>query len=191
MAREHDFRELKKTYTASTVDGTKTYGFPTNYKTIYDIRLIDGSSSLKLEHSQGQIFDQMVAYPENQSEGRPSWYIPYGNSFDLYPIPGAAYVMYCRCTIWPTQVTAVTDLVTFNSDKDDLLVFGMTSELFSHIQMHEDAAVWEAKFKQALKDAIDLDGKYPDWNPVGMGFDFTSERYVGDPWKDPFQWGNP
>ena len=190
MSREHDFREHRKIYSASTADGTKNYALPTGWKTIYDLRLIDGSSSRKLEHAQGQHFDEMVAYPENQSEGRPCWYVPYGNTMDLYPIPDAAYVMYIKCTIWPTTITATTDSVSYDSDKDDLLVYGMTEELFGLLQMHEDAAVYNGKFRVSLKEAIDIDGKYPDWNPVGRGFGYTQSRYVGDPWLDPFQWSN-
>lgn len=191
MARKHDFRELKKIYSTSTIHATRTYAFPAQYKTIYDFRVIDGSSSVKLELAQGQYFDEMVPYPEAQTEGRPRWYVPYGNNFDLYPIPDAVYTVYLKCTIWPTIITATTDSVVFDSDKDDLLVYGMTEELFQLLQMHEDAAVYGAKFKIAFKDAIDVDGKYPDWNPVGRGFDYTKDRYVGDPWKDPLQWSNP
>lgn len=190
MSRKHDFREHRKIYSASTTASTKNYAFPTGYKTIYDLRLIDGTSSRKLEHAQGQQFDGMVAYPESQSEGRPGWYVPYGNTFDLFPIPDAAYVMYIKCTIWPTVITATTDSVSYEPDKDDLLVFGMTEELFQLLQMHEDSAVWNAKFQLGLKDAINLDSKYPDWNPVGMGFGYSQNRYVGDPWLDPFCKGN-
>lgn len=186
MSRKHDFRECKRILTSSTVASTKNYELPTNYKTIYDLRLIDGSSSRKLEHAQGQHYDEMVPYPENNSEGRPVWYIPYGDCFDLYPIPDAAYAMYIKCTLWPTTITATTDTVTYDSDKDDILVYGMSEEYFQMLQMHEDAAVYENRFQRALRDAIDLDGKYPDWNPVGRGFGFGQQRYIGDPWLDPF-----
>jgi hypothetical protein len=186
MSRKHDFRECRKTYTSNTTASIKTYALPSGYKTIYDLRLIDGTSSRKLEHAQGQRFDELIAYPEGQSEGRSCWYVPYGNNFDLYPIPDASYTMYMKCTIWPTKVTATTDSVIFDDDKDDLLVYGMTAELFSLLQLHEDSAVWEGKFKMELRSAIDVDGKYPDWNPVAQGFGYTNSRYVGDPWLDPF-----
>lgn len=186
MSRKHDFREHRKIYSASTTINVKNYALPTSWKTIYDLRLIDGTSSRKLEHLQGQSFDEQVTYPEAQSTGRPNWYVPYGNSFDLYPIPVASYVMYIKCTIWPTKITATTETVTYDDDKDDLLVYGMTEELFQLLQMYEDSAVWSSKFGTALGEAIDVDGKYPDWNPVGQGFGFSQHRYVGDPWIDPF-----
>jgi|WetSurMetagenome_2_1015567.scaffolds.fasta_scaffold596150_1 hypothetical protein len=187
ISRKHNFRECKKTYSAATIDGTKSYTFPPTYKTIHDIRLIDGSSSLKLVHLQSQYFDDVVAYPENHTEGRPGWYIPYGDNFDLYPIPDAVYTMYTRCTIWPIVITASTDLVTYKPDKDDLLVYGMTEELFQLLQLHEDAAVYNGKFRVALREAIDLDSNYPDWSPVGQGFEHSRDRYIGDPWKDPMR----
>ena len=191
LSRKHDFRECRKIYTASTTASTRNYALPTGYKTIYDLRLIDGTSSRKLEHAHGQHFDEMVAYPESQSEGRPVWYVPYGNAFDLFPIPDAAYVMYIKCTIWPPVVTLTTEATIYESDKDDLLVYSMTEELFGLLQMHEDSAVWSAKFKIALAEAIDVDGKYPDWNPVARGFGFSQNRYVGDPWLDPLQRSSP
>lgn len=190
MSRKHDFREHRKIYSGSTTTSVKNYALPSAWKTIYDLRLIDGSQSRKLEHAQGQHFDEMVAYPENLSTGHPIWYVPYGNAMDLYPIPDASYVMYMKCTIWPTTIVATTDSISYDSDKDDLLVYGMTEALFQLLQMHEDSAVYNAQFQTALKDAINVDGKYPDWNPVGRGFGFTQSRYVGDPWKDPFVWSN-
>jgi hypothetical protein len=186
ISRKHDFRECRKIYTAITSVGVKSYPLPSGYKTIYDLRLIDGMSSRKLEHSQGQHFDEMIPYPEVQSTGRPCVYIPYGNNFDLYPIPDSIFSMYLKCTIWPTKITALTDTVIFDDDKDDLLVYGITEELFNLLQMHEDAGVYNAKFQVNLRDAIDLDGKYPDWNPVGRGFSSTPNKYVGDYWLDPF-----
>jgi hypothetical protein len=170
MARKHNFRELKKSYTASTSNGTKTYAFPALYKTIHDLCLRDGTASVKLEHVQEQQFDQAQPYPESGTSRKPLCYIPRGNSFDLWPIPDGSYVMQLRCVIWPTIITATTDSVIFDSDKDDLLVYGMTEELFSLLQMHEDAAVYGAKFKVALKEAILQDGSWPDWNTVGRGF---------------------
>jgi hypothetical protein len=182
MSRKHDFRECRKIFSDSTTASVKNYAFPTGYKTIYDLRLIDGSSSRKLEHAQGQKFDELVSYPEGNSEGHPSFYVPYGNNFDLYPIPDASYVMYIKCTVWPTVVTALTDTVTYDSDKDDILVYGMTEELFGLLQMHEDSGVYNAKFQANLRQAIDLDGKYPDWNPVARGFSSGAVRNVNDPW---------
>lgn len=188
MSRRHDFREHRKTYSTSTVDGQRTYALPTNYKTIYDLRVIDGSSSYKLEHSHGQYHDEKAPYPEGDSEGVPLFYMPYGNEMELYPIPDAIYLMYMRCTIWPATITAISDFVTYDSDKDDLLVAGMTEELFRLLQMHEDAGVWKMKFDEELRRAVDLDSKYPDWNPVGRGFSSSSQsRYIGGtPWNDPF-----
>jgi hypothetical protein len=172
LSRKHDFRECRKIYSSATASSTRSYALPTGYKTIYDLRLIDGTSSRKLQQVQSQHFDDVIPYPESQSEGRPTWYIVYGHTFDVFPIPDAAYVMYMKCTIWPTTITATTDSVIYDSDKDDLLVYGMTEELFGLLQMHEDSAVYNAKFQVALKEAIDVDGKYPDWNPVARGFGF-------------------
>lgn len=187
ISRQHDFPELLKKYSSATVDGTKNYSFPTNYKTIFDLTVIDGYSSVKLALVLPEHFDKRIPYPEQYTERLPRWYVPYGDSFDLYPIPDDAYTLYCRCVLWPTIITATSDLVSFTPDKDDILVAGMTKEGFAYLQMYEDAAYWTKEYATLLQEAIALDRKLPDWYPVAQGFDSGySTTFIGEYWNDPF-----
>jgi hypothetical protein len=132
-------------------------------------------------------FDEGMPYPENETIRIPQWYVPYGNSFDLFPIPDAAYVMPIRYIKRPATISSTATLIDFEPNKDDVVVAGMTSALFNHLQDFEDGAVWEAMFKTQLKEAILEDLDNMDWDPVGRGFSSGyNEAYIGEFWNDPF-----
>ena len=192
MSRKYDFREMYKKYSSATVDGQKSYAFPTNWKIIIDMTVIDGFSSKKLELVLPQYFDKVIPYPEQFTERCPTWYAPYGNNFDLYSIPDTAYTMYCRSVQWPTIITSIATLIDYEPNKDDIIVAGMTAEGFRHLQAFEDAAFYDKEFKERLAEAIDLEERLPDWDPVGRGFNSSYGKIpVGEYYNDPFIWRNP
>jgi len=185
VSRRHDFREMYNINTTTpTVDGTKNYNFPTNYKVIISIRVIDGTNSKKLTMLLPNRFDQLFPYPEDDSEGRPDYYIPLGNTYDLYRIPDAAYDTEIRNIQWPTVITATSDLISYEPNKDDMIVSGMTVEAFKHLQLYEDAALWAVSFKAELDDAVLADEDMLDFQPRGAGF-VTGVTYTGEYWNDP------
>lgn len=187
MSRIHDFREMFKRYTASTAASQKTYSFPTDFKVIISMAVIDGSSSTKLTMVLPSRFDKVIPYPENWTIRRPRWYVPFGTDFDLYPIPDATYTLNCRTVQWPTVITLTSNLVSYAPDKDDIIYSGMMSEAFNHLQMYEDAGIWDKKFTSKLGEAISIDKNMPDYVPVGRGYDSGSElTYIGEYWNDPF-----
>jgi len=189
MSRKHDFKELQKRYTSATVANQKVYSFPAAYKIIIEMRLIDGFSSRKLKRLLPQYFASVIPYPENHTTGLPAWYIPWGHYFDLFKIPDDAYQLQLKTVDWPTVITASTGITTYDSNKDDIIVNGMTAEGFDYLQMYEDGALWRVKFKSELKEAIDLDESAPDYEPVGRGFEASgSGIYVGEYWNEPFTW---
>lgn len=183
MARKHDFREMDKRYTAATIADQKTYTLPTSYKDVLTIVLRDGNNSRKLTYVSPRLFNMRIPYPENETTGLPTWYIQYGDEFDLFKIPDAAYTMYMRTLQWPTKITATTDLIDYKTDKDELIVAGMTAKLFDHLQMYEDGALWEAKFIAQRDEAILVDEHLPDYDPVGIGFTADVSTLPGDYWN--------
>lgn len=189
LARKHDFKELTKTYTGATVTSQKTYSQPASTKILYNVRVQDGTNSRKLIPVIQKHLDRVVPYPEGETTGIPVWYSEYGQSFDVLPLPDAVYTMYVRVQLWPTTVTATTDTITYNSDKDDIIVAYMTKEAFQHYQMYEDAKIWNDDFKLKIKDAILTDDAQPDWDPVARGFNSARNTpFVGEPWNSPFVW---
>lgn len=189
MARDHNFRECMQLYTATCTASGKSYTFPSNFRDVIDVVLVDSLNSRKLQMVPTQTFLKRVPYPEDESHDVPRLYIPCGTCFDLFPIPDSAYPMSMRVTLWPTTITATTESVFFFPDKDDVLVAGVTYKLFQHLQMHDDAKVWKSDYVDLKKRAVITAEYYPDWEPYGMGFDSKRSNQpalpTGQYWNDP------
>lgn len=191
ISKKHDFKEMKKLYTRSTVSGTKGYTLPENWKKIVSLRVIDGSSSQKLVRLTERKVDKYRPYPAGDETDRPVWYYPYNNYVDLIPIPDGAYELQLRVIVYPTVITSTTDTIDYEPDKDELIVAGMTYRAFRHFQMYEDASFWKSEFKDMLKDAIDTDEDPIDWEPYAEGFSAVNTEYnIGEYWNKPFVFGN-
>jgi hypothetical protein len=92
ISRAHNFREMYQISsgtagTSVTVASTKNYTFPTDWKVILDMRILDGLNSRKLTLINPRNYDRSIPYPEGDSTGVPWFYVPLGNTFDLGPIP--------------------------------------------------------------------------------------------------------
>jgi len=187
VAKRHDFVEMKKRYSTSTVASQKTYAFPSNYNAIVDMVLQNGTDSRKLRIVMPDAFEKYVPYPESGTTGVPSVCIPFGDNFDLYPIPDGAYTVRCRATLTPAVITDSATAIDYTPDKDDLVVAGMTYRAFMMLQMFEDAGVWKAEFKALLKDAVLNDeDTHLDWSPKGEGFNALGDALpFGDTWNMP------
>jgi len=193
ISRRHDFKELQKTYSASTIASQKTYGFPSNYKIIVDLKVIDGYESTKLILVLPPNFDKVIPYPEDDTEDKPVWYVPFGLNFELYPIPDTAYTLNTRAVIKPTTITATTDTLDYTDDKDDIIFAGMMTEGFYHLQMYEDALFWEKEFLTRLAEAISVEEHIPDYVPIGKGYSSKIEGgiYIGEYWNQTDVFSNP
>jgi hypothetical protein len=137
-------------------------------------------------------FDEYHPYPEINTTNRPEVYTPFGNAFDLYPIPNAVYTMYIRTIQWPTVISSTSSAIDYFPDKDDIIVSCMTSDGFKHLQMFEDGVLWENEYIKLIREAISVDTRYPDYEPVGRGFDSNYDLiYLGDYWNQTDVMRNP
>lgn len=181
LSKAHDFREMFKIYERATVSDTKTYTFPTNWKVVLSLRLEDGSSSRKLGVRLPQELDEHRPMPENDSNETPIVYVPYGNTFELDPIPNDAYTLKLRTIQWPTKITATTDTIDYEPNKDDVIHAYMMEEAFDYLQMLTDAEKWVERRKNRLEEAIDLEERLPDLEPIAEGFSSVKgEHYAED-----------
>ena len=178
ISKLHDFREMYKLYTRDTVASTKSYTFPGNYKVILSLRVEDGTSSRKLEMILPQRLDKARPYPEDDSEDKPSVYVPYGNEFELIPIPDAAYTMYIRTIQWPSSITSTATTIDYEPNKDDVILAYMLADAFNYLQMLTDATKWEGTANKRLAEAISIEERLPDWNPVAEGFSSIPREYT-------------
>ena len=181
------FSELNKISTLNTGANTARYGLPSALREIYDIRILDGSNSRKLQYIPQLFKDRLYADPTNwPATQRPRFYTRYGFQIELLPIPDATYSMEMRWSSWATTLSAATSTSDFR-EKDDLLIAGVTAEAFGAFQEYEeDGKEWFAKFQLLLREAITADPQDWDWQPQAIGHQSLPAYSLNEPWKDPF-----
>lgn len=175
--------------TASTVADQKDYTFPSNVRAVFSLRLENGIDSVKLEPLMPWEFDRLSPNPSAESTtGRPSLYIPYGNTntFELYRIPDQAYTLRIRYSYWPTTLSSSGQTSDFTY-MDDVLVAKACEYGFSWLQELRDAREWRDRANRALAEALEAErDNYPDWEPVGRGFDSQGSEPLGEYYNNPF-----
>ena len=175
IADWHTYEEMRKNYTGETVDGTLRYGFPIRMKDIHSMVLdTESTESRKLTYVKARDLDRVVPRPEQNSEGKPRFYVDYGVNFELYRIPDDEYTLKLRCSVFPQEFTSSTqesDLLR----KDQLICAVTTMIGFAKLKEIEYAQWWKSEMVKPLFDAsITSDHSGEDWNPVMRGFSTAS-----------------
>ena len=190
VAREEDL--LYDERTAATVDGRPRYDFPSDSRAIYSLRVEDGLSSKKLTCEMPSNMDKYVPKPDETSENLPDYYVPLYNTqtFELYPIPDAAYVLRLRLSYWPAVLTLAT--YSTYTRMDDALIAYATSLGFKYLQELEDASWWEKEAVKVLGRCIKAAREFlPDWEPEYLGFTTSPPQSVGEYYNDPLMRRSP
>lgn len=185
IAEQYTWRDMIKIdSTEYFANGQKNYSFPVRIKEIYDIVLVDGSNSRKLIYKPKREFDMLIPSPEALSKTQPVYYTDIGYTFDVYPIPDAAYNMRRVYSQYPADLALNADLSTFL--RKDKLVIALTTVLCS-MDLDEDEMVnkWWVIYKELYKDAIAAEPKNDDWIPVMVGFGGSGRGATGEYWKVP------
>jgi hypothetical protein len=192
IARAQNFSELLdwKTNAATVASvkrypletGTNTLGL-TNPKDILSVLIIDSENSRRLEPIGYRSFDRKFPRPENYSEGRPSYYLRYGEYLELFRIPDDVYTVSIRYSKWPTVLSNDSQVSDFTG-KDELLIAAGVLETYLALEEYTDAATWMQKFMGLLRDSV-LDESEPDWGPVAETFGKNAVPIIGEPWASP------
>lgn len=170
IAQIRTFSEMLTSFSTTTVAATQCYNHPVDVKEIYSLVLIDGANSRKLRQVSPRGYDYDVPYPENTTQGRPAYYIDYGDNFELYPIPDDAYSLEARCAVYPSDLSDDSD--ESDLEKKDALIVALASAYGARaIHEFQMAQYYENQVAaRLLAHAIKADSKKPDWQPVGAGF---------------------
>lgn len=188
IARKADL--LQYTATASTVASQLTYALPNNFRKIFSLRLQDGQESRKIKCIMPWEFDRNVPQPTNQTTQRSWFYVPYKDTqtFELFPIPDAAYTLKLRYSLYPSDFTAA-NAVSQYTNCDDAIIAYATMFAFRWLQELKDAASWEKFGNDIIEQVIETNDEseqYPDWAPSGEGFTINDQYYTGDYYNNPF-----
>ena len=189
LADLHTYEEMKvRTTDSVTVASSNSLAWPTRMKDLYTATVQDGSSSAKMIYVPARSFDVIVPRAVANSEGKPVYYVDYGSSFELYPIPDAVYTINLRFSRYPEELALDAD----ESDmlrKDALITAMATTFGFWSLREVEDAAYWGGELVPPLYDAsLMSDHNAEDWVPImrGFGGGGNSVPMIGDWWTNPF-----
>lgn len=180
-ASEGHWRWLEKTASFDTVASQMTYDLPTDMDLsghkVYSLRQKD--SPVKLIQMNQRRFDELE--PNPTAEGNPYWYVPWGNTIRLYPIPSAVITMYLR---YIKTVTALTDSAASTTDIpdkfDEVILSGIKVHAFRMFpewgNSAEQVALFENGIMQMKRDNfVELDSD-----------DLSSRHYAENIIKEPY-----
>jgi len=187
VARMHDL--IWKEQTASTVASQKSYSFDPLLRSVLSYRLEDGMNSRKLTCVMPSKMDGVYPKPDVWTTAKPNLYIPFENTntFELFPIPDAAYVTRLRASFWPTPLSTDAQTSDYNY-LDDVLIAYATMYGYQWLQEMNDSKFWKAIGNDELKAQLNAEAsRFPDWVQVREGFSAGDPSgYVGEYYNNPF-----
>jgi hypothetical protein len=188
LADLHTYEEMRiSDATAVTVDGNNSLAWPTRMKDLYSMTVQDGARSQKLTYVNARNFDTTVPRILTYSEGLPVYYVDFGSTFELFPIPDAAYYLNRRFSQYPIDLA--TDASTSPLLRKDALISAMTTVFgFWSLREIEDAAYWGKEIVGPLFTAsLTGDHSAEDWSPIARGFGNAGQSTLsGQWWLNPF-----
>jgi len=183
----HTYKEMRKSdATSFTTDGDNSLAWPTRMKDLYSITVQDGSRSRKLIYVKARDFDTIIPRAAIYSEGLPEWYVDFGSTFELFPIPDAKYFLNRRWSQHPIDLTVGVASPLLR--KDALITAMATVFGFYTLREIEDAGYWGGEIVPALYEAsLTGDHSGEDWVPVARGFKIGNTTSLsGQWWLNPF-----
>ena len=187
LADLHTYEEMRyKDTSRSTADGDNTLAWPTRMKDLYSATVQDGARSQKLVYVNARNFDDVVPRPATYTEDLPNWYVDYGSSFELFPIPDAIYPVYIRISKYPADLSGDGDVCELLR-KDALITAIATTFGFWSLRELEDAAYWGGELVPVLYEAsLTGDHSAEDWVPIARGYGQPQASLQGEWWTNPF-----
>jgi len=191
VARMHDLIWTEQT--SASVADQQRYSFDSRLRSVQSMRLEDGTNSRRLTLVIPSKLDSYFPKPDTQTTGKSSIYVPFENTntFELFPIPDAAYVLRIRCSLYPTTLTTASQTSDYNY-LDDVLIAYATMYGYQWLQEMNDSKFWKAIGDGELKAQIAAEvSRFPDWVQTREGFTAGSTGYIGEYYKDPLIMSNP
>lgn len=183
----HTYEEMRiSDATSFTTDGDNSLAWPTRMKDLYSITVQDGARSRKLTYVLARDFDTAVPRALTYTEGLPEFYVDFGSTFELFPIPDAEYYLNRRFSQYPIDL-AIDASVSVLLRKDALISAMATVFGFWSLREIEDASYWGGELVPALYEAsLTGDHSAEDWVPVARGFGASQVSLTGEWWTNPF-----
>ena len=187
LADLHTYEEMRiSDATSFTTDGDNSLAWPTRMKDLYSITVQDGARSRKLIYVLARNFDKVVPRIATYTENLPEWYVDFGSTFEVFPIPDAKYFLNRRFSQYP--IDFATDASVSSLLRKDALISAIATVFgFWSLREIEDASYWGGELVPALYEAsLTGDHSAEDWAPVARGFGEAHSSLTGQWWTNPF-----
>lgn len=160
IAMERNWSFLKTVRTAETVAGVRSYKFPLKYKDEVGLYIYYEPNYIPVEQLT---FEQAIDKYRDDATGMPKAVVQFGDSFQLWPIPDDAYVMFLVGELLPNDFKFDGDENEISRNIPNVLLSNITYRGFETYQMYDDAAYWRQVYKQDLTNAwaIDVEKQLP------------------------------
>ena len=156
---------------------------PSECRTIYDIRMIDGSMSRTLLPMTPKSIDKSVPFAAQNSTGKPTHYVEWKDWIQLYPIPDDTYIIKMRYYKWQTAFALGTSTAEIDHI-DDIITFAAAAYVWKFLGEPEQAAIMEQAVEVSLAKCGKLERLKPDLVlKPNMG---SYSRSASDMQNDPF-----
>lgn len=188
--RACDIKGLEVRATAPTVVNQKAYALPSDCKYIYSLRLVDGANSRYLTYIEPREFDQKIPYPEQDSTGRPKWYVEWESIFEAYPIADVAtYTFLLRYWKWQDDF-ADDNAYPEISHCDDIIVQALVAEIWKNLEELDKEVAAHIKLLSMLRAHSGVERMHPDWEAKAKPYVTGASTITGERYKDPFDRGD-
>ena len=187
LADLHTYEEMHSNDTSKTcTESSVSVTWPTRMKDLYSVTVQDAARSRKLIYVPARSFDREVPRALTYSENLPNWYVDYGSTFEVFPIPDDDYPLVIRCSVFPADF-ADDDAVSTLLRKDALICGIATVFGFYTLREVEDATYWGQQVVPPLFEAsLTSDHSAEDWVPIARGFQSQPSSLTGKWWTSPF-----
>lgn len=182
MCRQHDFQELQTRTDDTTTADTATYTLSSRPRSIYSVRIQDGTNSRKLSYVDIREWDRLIPKPDEYSSSRPVHYTMWQNKIEFWRVPDDSYDLIIRWSKWPTALSGSSDTSDYEH-KDDIIVCLATSWAFKSLGERDKMRFWGDHAWRQLAAGIQLDMHDPDRDIVPTS---EMQSIMTDYWKDPF-----
>ena len=134
---------------------------PDECRYIYDIRLIDGAMSRKLEPMTPRKMDLYEPFAIQYNTGRPNNYIEWKDWIQLYPIPNDTYIIKVRYYKWQTAFASASSTAEIDHI-DDIIIKAAAIHVWEMLGEPEQAAIMRSAVETALIKCGKLEKLKPD-----------------------------
>lgn len=175
----HDFSCLKKEQKSDTADERKTYKFPLNMKSLYDLRICETGDSRKLRTLTPMTQDALRPYPADDAKGAPTKYIPWGIYFELSPIPDNTYTMHIRFLRWPDTMDSGDDSELLYMDEVIIKCADWLTVL--SLNLEPDIRRFQSEYRNLLRSAVQSDRQAHKYDTAVKATPFMGGRTSLEP----------